>query len=127
MLLKAPTILLVQTDILIRHPLAEYLRSCGYQVFEAGNADEVKAIALSEQELDVILLDAMNGNGFELAHWLRSQRAFSDVIITGSVKKTVQDAMELCEQGPDPDHTARHKSILAEIQIRLSRRGVKEA
>jgi hypothetical protein len=42
------------------------------------------------------------------------------VIITASVKKAVQDAMELGNEGPTPDHTSRHRAVLAEIQMRLS-------
>ena len=34
------TLLIVEEDILIRHPLAEYLRDCGFKVVEAsGTAD----------------------------------------------------------------------------------------
>ena len=37
---KRPTLLIVESDILVRHPIAEYLRECGYKVLEAGNTDE---------------------------------------------------------------------------------------
>jgi CheY-like chemotaxis protein len=32
-------VLLVDDDIIVRHPLAEYLRECGFTVFEASNGD----------------------------------------------------------------------------------------
>ena len=35
-------VLLVEGDIIVRHPLAEYLRECGFTVFEASNGDEAK-------------------------------------------------------------------------------------
>jgi DNA-binding NtrC family response regulator len=36
------TILVVEDEVLIRLPLAEYLRDCGYRVFEASNVAEAK-------------------------------------------------------------------------------------
>ena len=121
------TILLVQAEILVRHPLAEYLRDCGYGVLEAGSPDEARQIAASEHHFDIVLLDAGNSGGFELAQWFRTIDRPCEVIITGSVKKAVQDAMELCDDGPAPDHTARHRAILAEIQLRLAARDRRKA
>ena len=34
------TILLVEDEVLVRMPIAQYLRDCGYKVVEAVNADE---------------------------------------------------------------------------------------
>jgi DNA-binding response OmpR family regulator len=36
----SPVVLLVEHDIIVRHPLAEYLRECGFTVFEASNGDD---------------------------------------------------------------------------------------
>jgi hypothetical protein len=36
------TILVVEDEVLIRLPLAEYLRDCGYRVFEASNVAEAR-------------------------------------------------------------------------------------
>ncbi len=33
--IRSPTVLLLEHDITIRYPLAEYMRECGYKVFEA--------------------------------------------------------------------------------------------
>ena len=35
-----PFILMVEPDVLVRQPIAEYLRECGYKVVETGNTDE---------------------------------------------------------------------------------------
>jgi DNA-binding response OmpR family regulator len=36
------TVLLVEAEILARGPLAEYLRSCGYNVIEVTGGDEAR-------------------------------------------------------------------------------------
>ncbi len=38
------TILVVDDEVLIRMPIAEYLRDCGYRVVEAANGDEAIAV-----------------------------------------------------------------------------------
>ena len=42
-------LIVADADVLIRNALAEYLRNCGYKVFEAATADE----AVSYTHLDV--------------------------------------------------------------------------
>ena len=43
------TVLLVEDEVLIRMPIAEYLRDCGYKVIEAVNADEAMAVLLHKE------------------------------------------------------------------------------
>ena len=38
------TILVVEDDVLVRMPIAQYLRDCGYRVIEAVSADEAMAV-----------------------------------------------------------------------------------
>src|SRR3546814_6042911 len=62
-------------DVLIRNTLAEYVRNCGYKVFEAATSDEVM-LALEEGtvKIDALLADAeLSGgfNAFELRIWVR--------------------------------------------------------
>ena len=48
-IISSPAILLLEHDITIRYPLAEYLRECGFTVFEASGAEtpaRIKARAL---------------------------------------------------------------------------------
>lgn len=69
------TILVVEDDVLVRMPIAQYLRDCGYKVVEAVNADEAIAVLLHQETVvDVVFSDIeMPGSidGFGLAKWIR--------------------------------------------------------
>jgi DNA-binding NtrC family response regulator len=69
------TVLLVESDILLRHPLAQYLRECGFTVYEASNGDEAMiALKSPDTAVDVVLADmATTGSGFALQAWIRSE------------------------------------------------------
>jgi DNA-binding NtrC family response regulator len=100
------TILVVEDDVLIRMPVAQYLRDCGYKVIEAVNADEAMAVLLHrETAIDVVFSDIeMPGSvdGFGLAKWIREHRPGIDVVLAGTVPRTVDAAKGLCESGPLP-------------------------
>jgi DNA-binding NtrC family response regulator len=112
------TILVVEDDVLIRMPIAQYLRDCGYRVIEAVSADEAIAV-LSHREtiIDVVFSDIeMPGSldGFGLSKWIREHRPGMDVILAGTVPRTVDAAKGLCESGPIPkpyDAQAVHNHI----------------
>jgi DNA-binding NtrC family response regulator len=100
------TILVVEDDVLVRMPIAQYLRDCGYKVIEAVNADEAMVV-LSHQETAVHLVFSdieMPGatDGFGLAKWIREHRPGLVVLLAGTVPRAVENAKELCEQGPVP-------------------------
>jgi DNA-binding NtrC family response regulator len=100
------TILVVEDDILVRMPIAQYLRDCGYKVIEAVNADEAMAVLLHQETVvDVVFSDIeMPGtfDGFGLAKWTREHRPGLDVLLAGTVPRAVEGAKELCEQGSMP-------------------------
>jgi len=100
------TILIVEGDVLVRMPIAAYLRDCGYKVIEAVNADEAMAVLLhKETVVDIVFIDIeMPGavDGFGLAKWIREHRPGLDVLLAGTVPGAVHNAKELCEQGPVP-------------------------
>ena len=100
------TILVVEDDVLVRMPIAQYLRDCGYKVIEAVNADEAMAVLLhQETAVDVVFSDIeMPGtvDGFALAKWIREHRPGLDVLLAGTVPRAIESAKELCEQGPVP-------------------------
>jgi CheY-like chemotaxis protein len=97
-------VLVVDSDILSRHALADYLRHCGYVVVEAVSTDEALA-ALGEPSLDVdVILCAVEAlgtqSGFELATWVRQNRPELEVRIAGSLAGAAKEAANLCETGP---------------------------
>jgi CheY-like chemotaxis protein len=80
-----PTILIVEDNVVIRSPLAEYLRSAGYMIVEAGNAAEAIALFVAEVPIDLVFSDirmpgAMDGLG--LARWIRQHRPGVRVALT---------------------------------------------
>jgi len=123
--LPEPQCLIVaDADVLIRNALAEYLRHCGYKVFEAATSDEV-VIALEEGALriDALLADAeLSGryNAFELRIWVRNHYPDVDVVLAGNIDSAAKAAGHLCDEGPhlrrpyDPESVAAHiKRLLA--------------
>jgi DNA-binding NtrC family response regulator len=100
------TILLVEDEVLVRMPIAQYLRECGYRVIEASNADEAMTVLLhKETVVDIVFSDIeMSGavDGFGLAKWIREHRAGLDVLLAGTVPRAVEKAKQLCEQSSVP-------------------------
>lgn len=91
---------------MVRMPIAQYLRDCGYRVIEAANADEaMQALMHKEVVVHIVFSDIeMPGavDGFGLAQWIRENRPGLDVILAGTVSRAVEGAKDLCEQGPVP-------------------------
>ena len=97
------TILVVEDEVLIRLPLAEYLRDCGYRVFEASNVAEAKAVLDADTPVDLVFSDVrMPGqmDGIGLAKWVRENRSDLPVFLaSGDIGKT-NIARELCAEEP---------------------------
>ena len=100
------TILVVEDDILVRMPIAQYLRDCGYKVIEAVNADEAMTVLLHQETAVDVVFSAidMTGStdGFGLSKWVREHRPGLAVILAGTVPRAVNAAKELCDDGPMP-------------------------
>jgi len=100
------TILVVEDDVLVRMPIAQYLRDCGYKVIEAVNADEAMTLLMHQETVvDIVFSDIeMPGStdGFGLSKWIREHRPGLDVILAGTVPRAVNAAKELCDATPLP-------------------------
>ena len=120
------TVLVVDSDVLVRMPLCQYLRDCGYRVLEAANADDAIAILQKPDiQVDLVLSDAdLPGatNGFAFAIRARSLRPGLDVILAGTPKRAVDAAGKLCDDGPALMKPYDHKLVLAHIKRLLATR-----
>ena len=79
------TVLVVEDEILVRLPISEYLRDCGYDVLEATDAREALALIEAGHVVDLVFSDVrMPGtmDGFALANWLRRNRPDVRVLLT---------------------------------------------
>jgi DNA-binding response OmpR family regulator len=118
------TIMVVESEVLVRMVVAEYLRDCGYNVIEAMAAKDVWSVLDSGQHLDVVMADVkLSGDveGFSLASRIRQTHPDIDVILTSGIAGAVHESYELCQDGPikkpyDP------KDIEVRIRILLERR-----
>jgi DNA-binding response OmpR family regulator len=99
-----PYILMVEPDVLVRQPIAEYLRECGYKVVETGSTDEALLVVNARtMSIDIVLADAQAPgklDGFGLARWMRENQPSAKVILAGTVANEAKEAGDLCEEGP---------------------------
>ena len=124
-------LIVADADVLIRNALAEYLRHCGYKVFEAATSDEV-IIALEEGavKIDALLADAQltgRHNAFELRIWVKDHFPDVEIVLAGNIDSAAQAAGHLCDEGPhlqrpyDPESVAAHIKRLLAATRRQSR------
>jgi len=123
--MSEPSIVIVEADVLVRHPLAEYLRECGYKVIEASDGDDARAIlGDSSVSVDIVLIDIEAGgeSGFSLARSVRAQHPAVDVVLAGTVGAAVAKAGDLCEEGPRLSKPYDHRLVLQRIRQLRARR-----
>lgn len=124
MMSSSPLVLLVEGDIVVRHPLAQYLRECGFAVFEASTGDEARrALTTPSLQIEVVLADMMTeGSGFALQRWIKEHNHSADVIMAGSTEKAVDRAASICKDGPALAKPYAHHFVLDHIRKTLARR-----
>lgn len=79
------TILIVEKDVLIRMPVADFLRDRSYRVIEASNAEEAIAVLQAGEPVEVVFADLVMSddmNGIALARWIRQKHPEIRVILT---------------------------------------------
>lgn len=121
------SVLIVESDIIVRHTLADYLRHCGYEVVEAATSDEaLLALAETSLSVDVVVCDvAVRGSqsGFELANWVRQNRPELEVRLAASIEGAAKTAANLCDSGP---HLARPYDPQSVVNYIIQRRATRE-
>jgi CheY-like chemotaxis protein len=70
----APTVLLVEDEVLIRMALAQELRNGGYTVIEAANSEEALRILCSNIPVDLVLTDIRMPGSMDGAELVRTVR-----------------------------------------------------
>ena len=118
-------VLIIEHDTLVRHPLAEYLRECGYRVLEAVNYVEARALLdKASRRIDVVLADIQmpDQEGFTFSSWLRRSHPHVELLLSGTIAKIVQNAGELCEEGPAPRKPPDYREVLNRIRQTLAAR-----
>ena len=119
-----PAILVVEDDVLVRTVVAAYLRECGFDVVEAGSADEAIRVLEAGIRIDVVFSDIqMPGtlDGFGLAQWLRRERPGTKIILTSGAARTAKEAGHLCEDGPILAKPYNHAELERQIRSLLAR------
>jgi CheY-like chemotaxis protein len=99
----AESILVVEPSVLLRMTIADYLRECGYRVFEAITGEEALAILGAGVKVDTVLAAVrLQGvlDGFALAQRIRNGFAGTEIILTTGLPMTAKKAGELCGHGP---------------------------
>jgi|SRR5579862_8865026 len=82
---RREVVLVVEDDVLVRWPTAEYLRVSGYRVIEAGSAREAMAVFSSGTHIDVVFSDVNLSSGltgYEFANWLLAEHPGIPVLLT---------------------------------------------
>jgi CheY-like chemotaxis protein len=91
------TILIVEDEVLVRLDIAGYLRSRGFTVLEAGDAQEAMQLLNADSNIDLVFSDiSMPGtlNGIELARWIRTQRSRVRILLTSGTANNIQIALQ---------------------------------
>ena len=118
-------VMIVESDVLIRQPLAEYLRECGSRVIEATNDAEAREfLAKDVAQVDAVLAD-VNASGearFSLATWIRQNHPGTHVILAGTMATAAEKAGDLCQDGPALSRPYDHRLVLDHIKRLLAAR-----
>ena len=87
------TILFVEDETLVRMDMAEFLRECGYRVYEASTAKEAMKYLQAKFVVDLVFTDinlSDDMNGLELGEWtLRERPGVKVLVTTGDASRTV--------------------------------------
>jgi DNA-binding response OmpR family regulator len=121
---KKPIVMVLESDVIVRTEIAEFLRECGYKVIEGITAKDLWIIIDAKVQLDVVFSDVNlpgETDGFTLARRIRQNYPDIDVILTSSVDSAAEKSKDLCEEGP-LKKPYRAQDVAARIHLLLERR-----
>lgn len=120
---RPSTILVVEDEILVRMPVADYLRDCGYRVLEASTAAEAQAVFNTKEPIEIVISDVnMPGdmNGFALAKWIRQEHPGVRVILTSGINNMAKNAEDVCGDSPFLEKPYSYENLATHIRRLLS-------
>jgi CheY-like chemotaxis protein len=112
------TVLVAEDEFIVRLTIAEFLRDAGYNVIEAGNADEALAVFESGQLVDLLFTDVrMPGSmdGCELARQVRAKWPTTQIILTSGYSEGLLTARSVNEDFVVPK-PYRPQAVLSTIR-----------
>jgi DNA-binding response OmpR family regulator len=120
---STPTVLLLERDVTVRYPLAEYLRECGYKVFEARAAEDANKLldaCVCGIGAAVISVRAVgDANAFYLAKRIRANHADAHVVVVGTTAAVADHVAALCFAADPSRSRAGHKQQILHRTLRL--------
>jgi DNA-binding response OmpR family regulator len=121
--ISSPAVLLLEHDITIRYPLAEYLRECGYTVFEASAAEDANQLldALTSGLTTAVmnLRSLSDANAFAFAKRIRAEHSTAEVFIVGTADAAADRVAGLCYAADPSRSKEQHKQHLLDHLMQL--------
>ena len=127
---RRPIILVVEDEVLLRAALGEYLRDCGFKVYEAGNGAEAITLLKSRKIIvDLVLSDVEmpEVDGFALSQWVRKYRPSVPVILASGDRKKSDTAKILCENDPFFAKPYDLKKVVGIVRNAINAKGKKRS
>jgi CheY-like chemotaxis protein len=116
---QRPIVLIVEDEFLVRMDTRAALETAGFDVIEAGDADEAIAILSARNDIRLIFTDVqMPGsmNGLKLAHFVRNRWPPVKVVATsGHARISDSDLPEGARFVPKPYSAAEITATLREL------------
>lgn len=117
-------VLIVEPQLPVRHAVAEYLRQCGYKVYEAFNTDEALVLlSKTDVTVDVVVADISSHaavDGFGLSQWIKAERPRTRVLLASSLQKVTEYAGNLCDEGLKLSRPYHPQTLHEEIKRQLA-------
>jgi DNA-binding response OmpR family regulator len=121
---ERPIIMVLESDVIVRTEIAEFLRECGYKVIEGMTANDLWIVIDAKVKLDIVFSEVNlpgGTDGFTVARRIRQTYPEIDTILTSGVESAAEKSKDLCEEGP-LQKPYRTQDVAARIHLLLERR-----
>ena len=116
------TVLVLESEVVTRAFLANYLRACGYRVVEARSAAEAITILQESSALIRVVLSEAE-NGFKLSAWVKANCPKTKIILAANAERASQAAADLCDAGPHGRRPYDPQLLIQRIRAHLAKGG----